>query len=334
MGKGRLAVGLLETMRALVTGAAGFVGSHLAERLVADGWDVTGVDNFSDYYAPAQKRHNVAGSLRNGKLEFTEADLATADLDSIMKRVDVVFHQAGQPGVRASWGSFDSYLLNNVSVTNRLLLAARDRGLEKFVYASRSSIYGEASRYPTSEEDRPQPMSPYGVTKLAAEHLCGVFARNYDVPTISLRYFTVYGPRQRPDMGMHRLIEAALGAGRFPLYGDGTQVRDFTFVGDVVEANIRAATQATIPGLVANIAGGSAVSLAEVIQTVEHLVGRPVPIDAHERQPGDVARTGGDITRATDVLQWAPSVSLLDGLGQQVEWHQRRAAGRAASTSG
>ncbi|MDH3678736.1 MAG: GDP-mannose 4,6-dehydratase [Acidimicrobiia bacterium] len=321
-------------MRALVTGAAGFVGSHLAERLVVDGWDVIGIDNFSDYYPSSHKRHNLAESMGNSEFGFIEADLYTVDLDSIMKRVDVVFHQAGQPGVRSSWDAFDTYVLANVSVTNRMLLAARDCGIEKFVYASSSSIYGDASRYPTSEDVRPQPMSPYGVTKLAAEHLCGVFARNYDVPTVSLRYFTVYGPRQRPDMGMYRSIEAALGAGRFPLYGDGRQVRDFTFVGDVVDANIRAATQTTTPGLVANIAGGAEVSLAEVIQTIERIVGRPVPIDAQDSQPGDVARTGADTTRATDVLQWSPSVSLVDGLQQQVQWHlQRRAVEPASLTS-
>lgn len=317
-------------MRALVTGAAGFIGSHLAERLIADGWDVVGVDNFSDYYDSAQKRSNLLGLLGHPAFEFIEADLAVVDLDALMGRTDVVFHQAGQPGVRSSWDTFDTYVRNNVSVTNRMLLAARNSGVERFVYASSSSVYGDVGRYPTSEEMRPEPMSPYGVTKLAAEHLCGVFARNYDLPTVSLRYFTVYGPRQRPDMGMHRLIEAALGSGRFPLYGDGRQIRDFTFVGDIVHANLLAATCATPPGLVANIAGGSEVSLGQVIETIERLVGRPVPLDAKGSQPGDVARTGGDTTRAIDVLQWTPSVSLVDGLARQIEWHRQRAADRAA----
>ena len=313
-------------MRALVTGSAGFIGSHLAERLVALGWEVVGVDDFTSYYDQEQKRHNLDGLVDSPAFRLVEADLSdpATDLDGLIGAADVVFHQAGQPGVRASWDQFDSYVRHNIEVTNRMLLAARDHGVDRFVYASSSSIYGDADQYPTSEDVRPQPVSPYGVTKLAGEHLCGVFARNYGVPTVALRYFTVYGPRQRPDMGMHRLIEVALGSGSFPLFGDGTQVRDFTYVDDVVEANLRAATEPITPGLVVNVAGGGAATLLDVIAIIEGLTGQPVVLDPQGEQPGDVVRTGGDTRRAAEALGWKPMVSLEEGLARQVEWHRSR----------
>jgi nucleoside-diphosphate-sugar epimerase len=307
---------------ALVTGAAGFVGSHLTERLVAEGWRVRAVDCLTDYYDVGQKRAN-ADAL---PVEVLDDDLRTCDVAALLDGVSAVFHQAGQPGVRASWDAFDTYVGHNVLATQRLLAASAGAGLERFVFASSSSVYGDAERYPTTEDDLPAPRSPYGVTKLAAEHLCGVYAANHGVPTVSLRYFTVFGPRQRPDMAMHRLIEAALGGEAFALYGDGTQVRDFTYVGDVVEANVRAATHDVAPGTVLNVAGGTDASMHEVIRTVADLTGAEVPLRREPAAKGDVRRTGGARGRVRDLLGWAPTVGLRDGLARQVDWHRDRAA--------
>jgi UDP-glucuronate 4-epimerase len=311
-------------MRALVTGAAGFVGSHLAQQLSVSGWDVVAVDSLSTNYDVAQKRANIAAVRRSAAVEFHEADLRTTDLARLLDGVDVVFHQAGKPGVRASWEAFDSYVEQNVMVTQRLLDAARAVDLQRFVFASSSSVYGNALSYPTREDTLPRPHSPYGVTKLAAEHLCGVYARNWDVPTVALRYFTVFGPRQRPDMAMYRLVEAALTGASFPLYGSGDQVRDFTYVGDVVAANIAAALADVAAGTVVNVAGGDASTLADVIDTIERLTGRSVHLDRQPRQAGDVDRTGGAVDVARAVLGWVPWVSVRDGLERQVRWHQDR----------
>jgi UDP-glucuronate 4-epimerase len=317
-------------MRALVTGAAGFIGSHLMERLAAHGHDVRGVDCLTTYYDVSQKRANLERLDVLPRCEIIEADLRSDDCSRLLEDVNVVFHQAGQPGVRASWSTgFGPYVEHNILATQRLLEAAKDVRPERFVFASSSSVYGNARAYPTSEEDLPAPESPYGVTKLAAEHLCGVYARNWGVPTVSLRYFTVYGPRQRPDMAMHRLIEACLGGRTFPVYGDGLQVRDFTYVGDVVEANLLAASRAIPPGSVVNIAGGTATTLAEVVDLVGELVGRPVEVERRPAQPGDVERTGGATERAATLLGWSPRVSLSEGLGRQVAWHRTRRGSEA-----
>ena len=320
-------------MRALVTGAAGFIGSHLTERLCADGHQVLAVDAFTDYYRPADKRANAAPLERLDGCSLMEADLRRADLALLLDGVDVVFHQSGQPGVRASWDDgFAGYVDQNVLVTQRMLEAARHHTLRRFVFASSSSVYGNAASYPVSESDLPRPQSPYGVTKLAAEHLCGVYARAWGVPTISLRYFTVYGPRQRPDMAIHRLIESALTREPFPMYGDGSQVRDFTYVGDVVDANLLAADSDAPPGSVVNISGGSTVTLAEVIALIGDLDGRPMPVDRHEAQPGDVERTDGRIEAAASLLGWSPRTPLRQGLAQQLAWHrQRREAERMSA---
>ena len=311
-------------MKALVTGAAGFVGSHLVERLVRDGWDVLGVDNLIPYYDIAQKRANLTELATLEGFESVSVDLRSADLETLLENVDVVFHQAGQPGVRASWDEFDSYVDHNILVTQRLLEATREVSLRRFVFASSSSVYGDADIYPTTESTLPRPKSPYGVTKLAAEHLCGVYARNWGVPTVSLRYFTVFGPRQRPDMAFHRLIEASLGRGTFPLYGTGEQIRDFTYVDDVVEANVAAAGAEVDSGAVINVAGGTSVDLSTVIATVEELAGRAVPVSSHPAQAGDVRRTGGSTDLARYVLGWQPRVNLEDGLSSQIEWHRKR----------
>ena len=318
-------------MRALVTGAAGFIGSHLAERLCADGHSVRAVDCLTPYYDVSLKRRTLRALEAMSDCQVVVADLRSADLAELVDDVDVVFHQAGQPGVRASWDEFDVYVQHNVLVTQRLLDAVRGRGIRRFVYASSSSVYGDARTYPTGEDEVLRPVSPYGVTKLAAEQLCGVYATRGGMPVVSLRYFTVFGPRQRPDMAMHRLIEAALSGDPFPLFGDGRQVRDFTYVDDVVEANLRAASAEVPPGSVVNVAGGTTASLLEVVGIVERLVGRRVALHRRPSAAGDVLRTGGSTERARRLLSWRPQVPLTDGLAAQVAWHAlRRATARSA----
>jgi UDP-glucuronate 4-epimerase len=310
-------------MKALVTGAAGFVGSHLVDALLDDDAEVRGIDRFSDYYSPSIKRSNLAGALANPRFELHEADLATADLAAVLDGVDVVFHAAAQAGVRASWGSeFDAYLHDNLAATQRLLEAAvASPDPPRIVYSSSSSVYGNAERYPTSEDDLPAPHSPYGVTKLAAEHLCRLYGANLGVHTVSLRYFTVYGPRQRPDMAFHRLCEAALGGEAFPMLGDGSQIRDFTFVSDVVRANQLAAVADVPPGTCVNVAGGTQVSLREVIDQLEAMAGVELPLVRLGSQRGDVGRTGGSTERAREALGWEPEVALEDGLARQLDHH-------------
>ncbi|HYG70736.1 MAG TPA: NAD-dependent epimerase/dehydratase family protein [Actinomycetota bacterium] len=312
-------------MRALVTGAAGFVGSTLSQRLASDGYEVVAIDSLTPYYDESQKRTNLEAVTATPGCDVIVDDLRTVDVARLLDRVDVVFHQAGQPGVRASWDAgFAAYVDQNVLVTQRLLEAARGASLTRFVLASSSSVYGNAPRYPTVEDDLPRPQSPYGVTKLAAEHLAGVYARNFGVPTVSLRYFTVYGPRQRPDMAMHRLFEAALDGDPFPMFGDGSQVRDFTFVDDVIAANVSAAIGDVAPGTVVNVCGGSSTTLLEVARFVGEIVGREVVLDRRPAEPGDVFRTGGSGARAEDLFGWRPVVDVAEGLRRQGEWHIRR----------
>ncbi|CAB4862301.1 unannotated protein [freshwater metagenome] len=312
-------------MLALVTGVAGFIGSNLADRLVADGWQVRGVDRFTAYYEERAKRSNLVSLHANPSFELVEADLLSTDLGPLLDGVDVVFHQAGQPGVRLSWADgFRLYNEINVDVTQRLLEAVRYRSIKRFVYASSSSIYGNAASYPTMESDPPHPHSPYGVTKLAAELLCNAYASNFDVPVVSLRYFTVYGPRQRPDMAIHRMIEAAVHGTPFNVFGDGSHVRDFTYVGDVVQANVLAATGDLAPGAVMNIAGGASTTVSELLEAVGAAVGQPVPLIWQAAQPGDVERTGGSIERARTLLGWEPVTDLETGLARQVLWHRGR----------
>lgn len=313
--------------RALVTGIAGFIGSTLAEHLIASSpsVEVIGIDQFTDYYPRRVKEGNLS-TLRAAGVEILEDDLVTADVDKLLDGIDVVFHQAGQPGVRPSWGStFDAYAHDNILASQRLLEGARRAdGLSRFVYASSSSVYGDAERYPTVETDTPQPLSPYGVTKLAAEHLMGLYAANFGVPTVSLRYFTVYGPRQRPDMAFTRFMTRALTGRPIPLYGTGDQIRDFTFVDDIVRANIAAASFTVTPGSVYNISGGSSVSVNEVIASLESIVGRPIQLQRLGKNAGEVFRTGGSSALARQNLAWEPKVTLEEGLGRQAEWLEVR----------
>lgn len=314
-------------MRALVTGGAGFIGSSLATRLADEGHRVVIADSLTPYYDPAQKRANLAPLRSRPGVTVVEVDLVYADLDSLLDDVDVVFHQSAQPGVRRSWDDFGSYATANITGTQRLLHAVmRCGGVTRFVYASSSSVYGNATGTASAESDRPQPFSPYGVTKLAAEHLCRAYAENFGLPTVSLRYFTVYGPGQRPDMAFHRLIEAARNGTPFPLYGDGRQIRDFTYVDDVVTANLAAVSADPPPGTVVNVAGGSSTTMREVVELIGELVGRPVLIDAQPPQPGDVRATAGLTRLASQVLGWEPQTDLRTGVKRQVAWHAERAA--------
>jgi UDP-glucose 4-epimerase len=313
---------LLFMSKILVSGCAGFIGSHLCERLLRADFDVVGVDSLTDYYDPAIKKSHLERLLRNPNFEFRQEDLLRVETyQSALDDAVMVFHLAAQPGVRGSWGnSFDTYVRNNILATQKLLEAARtSRELVKFVYASSSSVYGQIQTERVTEEYRTQPHSPYGVTKLAAEHLCSLYYANYGLPTISLRFFTVYGPRQRPDMAFHRLVKAALTGQAFPVYGDGTQERDFTFVGDIVEGLVLAALHPTATG-VYNIGGGHVVSLNEVIQLIEDMTGSPIKRKQLEAQVGDVKRTGADTGKIQSVLGYRPKTPLRDGLRAEVDY--------------
>jgi UDP-glucose 4-epimerase len=246
-------------MKALVTGCAGFIGSHLTDRLLSEGYDVIGIDCFTDYYSRSIKEANIQDALRNPRFIFIEQDIIEMDA---FPEAEYVFHQAAQAGVRASWGSnFSIYTRNNIEATQKLLEWYKDKPLTKFVYASSSSVYGDAP-LPMREDMRPEPVSPYGVTKLAAEHLCYLYWKNYGVPTVSLRYFSVYGPRQRPDMGINKFVSAILENLTITVFGDGNQTRDFTYISDIVEANVLAA-KFSENGIVFNIGGGSRISVKD-----------------------------------------------------------------------
>jgi len=307
-------------MKALVTGVAGFIGSHLAATLLERGDEVVGVDCFTDYYPRAIKESNLRPLTANPRFRFVEAALQRADLSAVLDGRTHVFHLAAQAGVRKSWGKdFQTYTTNNVEATQMLLEACVGRPLERVVYASSSSVYGDSVRIPMTEDALPQPVSPYGVTKLAAEQLCYLYFVNHGVPTVSLRYFTVYGPRQRPDMGFHRFLRAAMEGQPITLYGDGEQTRDFTFVADAVAATIAAAERG-VPGRVYNIGGGSRVSINQVFAIIERCVGRPLNIRREPAQKGDMRDTYADTTAARRDLQFAPAARLEDGIAAEYRW--------------
>ena len=305
----------------VVTGAAGFIGSHLCERLLQEGHSVIGVDAFTEYYPRAVKEMNLSSPQKHARFRFMELDLARADLAPVVAEADFIFHQAGQPGVRASWGKeFGLYLDHNIRATQQLLESVKDsRRLRRLVFASSSSVYGQTEDLPLREESLPRPYSPYGVTKLAAEHLCSLYYTNHGVPTVSLRYFTVYGPRQRPDMGFFRFIQAALDDRPIAVYGDGEQTRDFTYVDDIVEANWLALGQPAV-GQIFNIGGGSRSSLNQVLASLEDILAKSIRRERRPSQPGDVRHTWADLSRARSLLGFSPRVSLREGLSRQVEW--------------
>jgi UDP-glucuronate 4-epimerase len=309
-------------MRALVTGCAGFIGSHLTEALLADGAGVIGVDCFNDNYQRPPKLQNLNHQAKDWeRFEFVPIDLSLGDLDDLVAEADVVFHLAAEPGVRASWGArFERYVRNNVVATQHLLEALRPWPDKPFVYASSSSIYGDAETFPTPEDVAPRPLSPYGMTKLSGEHLCSLYTENHGLRTVALRYFTVYGPRQRPDMAFHIFCRAALEEEPITVFGDGRQTRDFTFVGDIV-AGTRAAAEADIPaGSVYNLGGGSQTSVRETLDIIGELAGRDLDVTYGEREHGDVRDTSADTSRARAEIGFDPQTSLREGLAAEFEW--------------
>ena len=323
---------MLETpSRVVVTGAAGFIGSHLCERLLADGHQVVGVDSFSDYYERERKEQNLNLVRENRSFTLEEADLVDADLRHVLDGAAVVFHLAGQPGVRPSWGShFDRYVHDNIVATQRVLEALRESEVQRLVFASSSSVYGDAEMFPTKETALPRPVSPYGMTKLAAEHLTFVYMRNFGLPATSLRYFTVYGPRQRPDMAFCRFMEALVNNEAIEIFGDGEQTREFTYVSDAVDGTLKAAS-ADVVGQVINLGGGSRVTVNRVLETLEDISQIKVRRRQLPAAPGDPRHTGASINVARERLGWEPRVTLREGLAKQWQWFQelRRAKGRA-----
>ena len=307
-------------MKALVTGAAGFIGSHLTASLLDKGATVVGIDCFTDYYPRAIKERNLEENRLREGFRFAETKIETADLPALLDGVTHVFHLAAQAGVRKSWGKdFKTYTVNNIDATQLLLEACVNRPIEKFVHASSSSVYGDRAPIPMREDALPQPVSPYGVTKLAAEQLGYLYHVNFKVPTVAMRYFTVYGPRQRPDMAFNRFIRAAIKDEPITLFSDGEQTRDFTFVADAVAATI-AAGERGVSGASYNIGGGSRVSMNHVVKIIEKIAGHPLKIQREEAQKGDMRDTYADTTLAKKDLGFSPKVSLEEGIQAEYRW--------------
>ena len=306
--------------KCLVTGAAGFIGSHLSEKLLHAGYQVVGIDCLTDYYSERIKKDNLLSLMKSKGFQFVQADLCETNLDVLLNGVYYVFHQAAQAGVRASWGKdFEIYTRNNIEATQKLLEKAKDYPLEKFVFASSSSVYGDVEKFPMNENDPVHPVSPYGVTKLASENLCVLYYKNFQVPTVSLRYFTVYGPRQRPDMAFHKFIKAVMLGEEIVIYGDGEQTRDFTFFSDAIEANYQAALKGK-PGAVYNVGGGSKISVNQLFPILEKVTGKPVKVKYIEKQKGDVNHTAADISKAQADLTYKPQVDIQTGLEHEAAW--------------
>jgi nucleoside-diphosphate-sugar epimerase len=306
----------------IITGVAGFIGSHLAEALLNQGDKVVGIDQFNNYYDRQLKQNNIANLKQHSSFKLITADIQDLDWQQLLQSVDVVYHQAAQAGVRASWGKgFQDYTARNINATQVILEAAKQvNSLTRIVYASSSSIYGDAVTMPTSETLCPQPISPYGITKLAGERLCWLYQQNFDVPVTALRYFTVYGPRQRPDMAFHRFFKAAINNEAISIFGDGQQTRDYTFVSDIVAANLAAAKIPEAIGEVFNIGGGSRVSLNELLNIMEQVIRQPIRRNYLEKAAGDARHTSANITKAKQILGYVPQVSLLEGLTREWEW--------------
>ncbi|OLE73263.1 MAG: UDP-glucose 4-epimerase [Actinobacteria bacterium 13_1_20CM_2_66_18] len=318
---------LKDPTHVVVTGAAGFIGSHLCERLLADGHEVIGIDSFSDYYERGRKEQNLETLRRDGRFTLEELDLVAADLSKPLRGAKVVYHLAGQPGVRPSWGGhFDRYVQDNIVATQRLLEALREVAVERLVFASSSSVYGDAEMFPTKETALPRPVSPYGMTKLAAEHLTFVYLRNFGIPATSLRYFTVYGPRQRPDMAFVRFMDALVEGHEIEIYGDGEQTREFTFVSDAVDGTVKAAS-ADVVGQIVNLGGGSRVTINRVLATLEDISRLEARRKFLPAAPGDPRHTGASINVARERLGWEPRVALREGLAKQWQWFQETRAG-------
>jgi UDP-glucose 4-epimerase len=309
-------------MLSVVTGVAGFIGSHLAERLIGEGHQVVGIDCFTDYYPRLIKESNLDNLLSLPGFSFIEGNLLDLNLPDLLKGTHFIFHQAAQAGVRSSWGTeFEVYTTLNLVATQRLLEACKKLAIEKFIFASSSSVYGDSKELPLREDSVLKPVSPYGVTKLAGEHLCMSYWKNYNIPTITLRYFTVYGPRQRPDMAFHKFMGALLQDKDIEIYGDGLQTRDFTFISDAVEGNLLAMKN-TLVGEVFNIGGGSRVTVNDVLGTMKKITLKNPRIVYQDVQKGDVKHTLADTRKAINTLGYSPQVDLKTGLEKQWEWFQ------------
>ena len=308
----------------IVTGVAGFIGSHLAEALLKQEIEVIGIDLFDDYYDPQLKEKNIINLDKFPNFKLIRANIEELDWQQLLQSVEVVYHQAAQAGVRASWGKgFSNYTTKNINATQVILEGAKQaKSLRRIVYASSSSIYGNAATMPTPETLCPQPVSPYGITKLAGEQLCWLYQQNFGVPTTALRYFTVYGPRHRPDMAFHKFFKAVIDDDAISIYGDGQQTRDYTFVSDVVAANLAAGKVSEAVGEVFNIGGGSQVTLIELLGIMERVMGRSIRKNYVEKAKGDARHTSADISKANKILGYAPQVSLSEGLAREWEWIQ------------
>lgn len=310
-------------MKSLVTGCAGFIGSHLTEKLL-ETQEVIGIDCFTDYYARHVKESNIKNYLDNPKFEFIEHDILKTNLSQIVSQVDIVYHLAAQPGVRASWGeNFRIYSDNNVLAAQKILEVCKNSGIKKFIYSSSSSIYGDVKTLPMKESDIPRPISPYGVTKLAGEHLCNLYYKNFGIPTIILRYFSVYGPRQRPDMAFNKFLNAIENDKSILVFGDGKQTRDFTYVSDIVDGTVQAG-ESKVKGETFNLAGGSRISVLETISILEELTGKKVKLKLIENQKGDVRDTYGDISKARQILGYNPQIDIRKGLQFYLKWLESR----------
>ncbi len=307
-------------MNCLVTGAAGFIGSHLCKRLLKEGFSVIGIDSFNDYYSRWMKDKNILPFQNHSQFQLISDNLNDIDLGSLLQDVDYIFHLAAQAGVRSSWGkNFSVYTENNISATQKLLEAAKDSGIKKLIYASSSSVYGLCPELPMTESSPLLPYSPYGVTKLAAENLCQLYFKNFYVPTVSLRFFTVYGPGQRPDMAFHIFFKAIENNTPIPLYGDGKQTRDFTYIDDIVDANVHALDKGKA-GEIYNIGGGNRKEMKTIFPILEKITGKEVLLQHFDRQRGDVFHTYADINKAKKVLDFSPQIPLEEGLSREWEW--------------
>src|SRR6056297_748166 len=302
-------------MKALVTGTAGFIGSTLTEKLLKEGYEVIGVDCFIDYYPRKLKEKNIESFIDNNNFTFIEKNILDLDLKELLKDIDYIFHQAAQAGVRASWGEdFEIYSDNNIMGTQKLLEAAKESNIKKFVYASSSSVYGDTDNLPMKETNRLQPVSPYGVSKLAAENLCYLYYKNFNVPIVSLRYFTVFGERQRPDMAFHKFIKAILAGEEITVFGDGRQSRSYIYVLDIVRANLLA-SESTVRGEIFNIGGdGKRVVLNDAISLIEKLIGKKAKRNYQNKVRGDVKHTSADCSKAKSMLNYRPVVDFEEGL--------------------
>lgn len=310
-------------MKVIVTGSAGFIGSNLCRELLKEGLSVIGVDNYSTNYSRNQKQQNTRELIQFSGFTFQELDLLTCDIETLISDSDVIFHQAGKPSVQNSWGArFHEYTENNINTTQRLLEAMKLMKVPKLVYASSSSVYGANLGLESKEVDYPHPISPYGVSKLAAENLVRLYGSEFGIETVALRYFTVFGPGQRPDMAFHKIIDSALKGEPFPLHGDGTQIRDFTYVADVVKANLLAINKTLLPGSIYNIGGGVPVSMNRVIAEIEEMLGTKVVVSEVSFGKGNPRKTASDSSAAKRDLEWMPATDLKEGLLEQISWQK------------